>query len=177
MVIVDCGACIGSFLRNFLEHEIYAFEPLQKNYAYLCKRYPQVTVYRKAVSRVSGDQVQLFLHEDPKHRNRLGSQGSSIHSAKTNVSDEFYESVETIALSDFLHDLGKRVNLLKIDTEGTEFEIFADLLDTGRLNDFDIIMYEDHRERHPQMFDLPWTQEIEERVRQEFKGELKKVDF
>ena len=177
MVIIDCGACIGSFFRNFLEHEIHAFEPLEKNYKYLCKRYPDVSVYRRAVTRRSGETVRLYLHEDPKHRNRLGSQGSSIMEAKTNVTAEHFEEVTSIALSDFLEGLGKRVHLLKIDTEGTEFEIFADLLEQDRLNDFDIIMYEDHRERHPHMFDLPWTREIEERVKSEFRGQLKKVDF
>lgn len=177
MLIIDCGACIGAFFRNFLDHEIHAFEPLNKNYKYICKRYPNVIAHRKAVTGRSGDMIKLFLHEDPKHRNRLGSQGSSVNADKTNVVSEHFEEVESIALSDYIKSLGQRVNLLKIDTEGTEFEIFADLLESDCLNEIDMIMYEDHRDRHPQMFDLPWTQEIEARVRKEFKGELKVVDF
>ena len=177
MVVIDCGACVGSFFRQFLEHEIHAFEPLQKNFAYLKKRYPQVRVYRKAVTGKSGETVKLYLHQDVKHRNRLGSMGSSVMADKTNVDKAHFEEVESLALSDFLGDLGKRVNLLKIDTEGTEFQIFEDLLRNGRINDFDLIVYEDHRQRHPAMFDLPWTNEVEKWLAADFKGELRKVDF
>ncbi len=177
MIIIDCGACIGGFFRNFTEHDIHAFEPLAKNYRYLRKRYPKVKTYRKAVTGISGEKVRLYLHEDPKHRNRLGSMGSSVHPKKSNVVSGHYEEVETIALSDFLVELNEKVDMLKIDTEGTEFEIFEDLLNHGRINDFGMILYEDHRERHPDMFDLAWTREVERRLKKEFKGRLERVDF
>jgi hypothetical protein len=61
--------------------------------------------------------------------------------------------------------------------EGTEFQIFDDLLRNNRINDCDIIMYEDHRARHPGMFDLEWTRDVEARLHAEFKGKLEKVDF
>ncbi|CAM2067534.1 FkbM family methyltransferase [Sulfidibacter corallicola] len=177
MIVFDCGACIGAFFRNFLEHEVYAFEPLDRNAAYIRKRYPQVHLIEKAVTGRSGQQIKLYLSKDPKQAHRAGAQGSSIYAQKTNVNTETFLSVETVALSDFIRTLGKRVNLLKIDTEGSEFEIFDDLLQNGMVNEIDIIYYEDHRERHPAMFDLPWTEEVLTRLKAEFKGQLKQAAF
>jgi FkbM family methyltransferase len=176
-LVIDCGACIGSFLKHFDHAIVHAFEPFPKNAAYLRRRYPQVTVHEKAVTGKSGERLPLFLHRDPSQAERLGAQGSSLFAAKSNVNPEHFLWVETVALSDFLPTLNARVNLLKIDTEGSEFTIFEDLLNSGTFSLIDAILYEDHRQRHPDLFDLKWAADVERAFRASFKGTIKQLDF
>jgi predicted LPLAT superfamily acyltransferase len=64
--------------------------------------------------------------------------------SKINNSSE-YIYAKTIRLSTYIknHDLEK-IDVLKIDAEGSEFKIIQDLIETKVIDKIKIILYEDH---------------------------------
>lgn len=159
MRIIDVGSCVGVFIDDCLEkydvEQIYAFEPLAANYSHLREKYrdnKRVEILQKAVSNFSGAAqfykkpyvkkfwgVPYFVRYD-----FAGNAGSSLKQ-KSNVSERNSDSVEVVKLSDFIRerDLGK-IDILKIDSEGSEYDILHDLLDAGLMDRIDKVYFEDH---------------------------------
>jgi len=113
--ILDIGANIGTFAitaaKRFPDAHIIAFEPEEKNFEQLKQNIElsdakNVTAVKKAITSKRG---VATLHLDPKnpgaHNLYEGGDG---------------QSVETVPLTDFLP-----ADVLKIDAEGAEYEIFA----------------------------------------------------
>ena len=120
-LIVDCGANIGLsmlyFKRIFPKAKIHAFEPDTKNYEYFLKNVKSfgwetsVFPYQKLVSNTDGYE---FFEE-------LGNAGSKISK------NDSGKRIEKIRLKDFLLSLESKINFLKIDIEGSEFDVLPDL--------------------------------------------------
>ena len=117
--IIDCGANIGLgtifFKTNYPGADIVAFEPDEKNYSLLLKNLESfalknVITHKKAIW--TEDTVLNFSNE--------GNMGSRIEkdAAPSSV------KVEAVALKNFIN---KKVDLLKIDIEGAEFEVLKSI--------------------------------------------------
>ena len=141
MVVVDIGAHIGIFAvacsslcRNA---RVYSYEPERSNYALLeenARQNPALGIQpsNKAVTGTEGS-GKLFLSEG-------NSSGHSILGNKSN-----FQEVECTTLGDILASLPvDRINLLKIDCEGSEYEI---LFNTEKkvLQRIDRIVMETHQ--------------------------------
>ena len=153
MIILDIGACEGGFIDFSLNRHhvemIYGFEPLKVNYDFLTKKYEnnsKVSIFPGAVSGYEGVGKLFKKHcGQNKGCNSVGNSGCSLNSQKKNVSVGVYEEVEVIKISSFL--MGKKCNkidIIKIDAEGSEYEIFLDILDNKIYEIIDKIYYEDH---------------------------------
>jgi FkbM family methyltransferase len=126
-IIIDCGANIGLSMLYFKKtHEnaiIHAFEPDSKNFNYLKKNVDSygwndsVFCYK---SLVSNDQGYEFFEE-------LGNAGSKI--VNENQQNENTSKIEKIKLKDFILNLNKNIDFLKLDIEGSEFDVIPDLLE------------------------------------------------
>ena len=124
-VIIDCGANIGLSVLYFKHTHrnaiIHAFEPDTKNYNYLVENIKSygwkksVFSYKKLVS----DEAGFEYFEE------LGNAGSKIVSE--NQQNEFTAKIEKIRLKDFLIDLDSDIDFLKLDIEGSEFQVLPDL--------------------------------------------------
>lgn len=124
-VIVDVGTHIGSFcyaaLRRGSEN-VYGFEPQKDNYEHakvnLRSFDGRVHLYNKAVWRSdrAGDSLSFSLSEDTAN-----TAGGNVMVADTG------QDVETVAFDDVIRqatdDGKKRVRMLKLDCEGSEFPI------------------------------------------------------
>lgn len=119
-LIVDAGGYIGlvSILmaRRFPDARILCLEPSSENVALArknCAPYPNISVLNKALGPESGRAVL---------RDRgTGQWGFTI---AVKVNDEG-EEVEVVSLADLMHDHGAaRIDLLKLDIEGAEYELF-----------------------------------------------------
>ena len=198
MIIVDIGACVGSFIDDCIEQyglesieKIYAFEPLEINYNFLVEKYKEnekIQIFDFAISNQAG-QTCLFVKNFGQY---LGNSGSSLKPDKKNVlymlddSKPFtkltYEKVEAnsrvtpdkdrpdhgtficenvkarihlvqaIKMSDFIQKAKiDKIDLLKIDAEGSEYDIFEDLLETRAIQNIEKIYFEDHKRSVPSL--------------------------
>ena len=126
-LIIDCGANIGLSVLYFKHTHpdaiIHAFEPDTKNYNYLAQNVSSygweksVFIYKQLVSDNAGFE---FFEE-------LGNAGSKI--VGEDQQNEFTAKIEKIRLKDFLKTLDGKIDFLKLDIEGSEFEVLPDLKD------------------------------------------------
>jgi FkbM family methyltransferase len=123
--IIDCGANIGLSVVYMKQHypdaEIIAFEPDEKNFDLLSKNvasfgYENITLRKEAVWKE--DTILQFANE--------GSMSSKIETAGgANTKD-----VKATRLKNLLN---KKIDFLKIDIEGAEFDVLKDVGDNLHL--------------------------------------------
>lgn len=121
--VVDIGAHIGAFTvmsaRFAREGVVYALEPVEENYELLLRnielnKLTNVIPTKMAVSKETGKR-EIFVQED----------ATSGHSFfyRTNRSPV---TVDTTSLEDFIDRMNiKKIDFLKIDCEGAEYEILT----------------------------------------------------
>jgi len=166
MYLIDIGACTGLFIEHYRstvssDLTVDAFEPLPANAAALRKTYanqPNVVIHESAVAGHNGN-AKLYLKRDqrklfnflPRARyNYAGNAGSSLAANKSNVSNLIFTTVRTTKLSTFLTDQPNRyVDVLKIDAEGSEYDILRDVLDNDLHKRIGKIYFEDHCRKIP----------------------------
>jgi FkbM family methyltransferase len=147
-VIFDCGANIGLasmfFARRFPTSVITAFEPdpfafgtLERNVA---TNFPgRVACYEVALGPREGPIDFWYAPDYP------GSMVGGLI-ARNGITER--RRVEMRRLSSYIDG---RVDLLKIDVEGAEDGILADLIQSGRIADVDAILLEYHHHLTPEM--------------------------
>jgi FkbM family methyltransferase len=113
-VFFDVGANVGlhSYYvsRKFKNSQVYAFEPLPSNAAYIrssikLNRISNITLYEEAIADKKG--IAFFDQSINNHQGRISSQESAMQ-------------VKLTSLDDFINETGIKPDLLKIDVEGTE---------------------------------------------------------
>jgi len=121
-VIFDVGANIGvitALIANlYPEAKIFAFEPEEQNFEVLKKNiceYPNITAKNVALGSSAGERT-LYESDDAKN---FG--GFSFHPMGSDLTKPL--TVKQVAISDEIEAAGGTIDLLKIDTEGSEFEI------------------------------------------------------
>jgi FkbM family methyltransferase len=119
--IIDCGANIGLSViymkQLYPDAEILAFEPDEKNFELLSKniasfQYNYVNIRKEAV----------WIDNTFLHFSNAGSMSSKI---ETQGASNTYQ-VKAVRLKDFLN---RKVDFLKIDIEGAEYQVLCDLGD------------------------------------------------
>lgn len=126
-VILDIGGNIGTtsvyFANRFPDARIFTFEPVQANFAILTKNiapYPNVRAFPVALG-ARDDRLAIRTSSDP---NNFG--GFSFYPQGS--CDKTETQVTVKAAPALLHDLGiASADLIKIDTEGSEFMILTAL--------------------------------------------------
>ncbi len=138
--IVDLGSNIGLSLLFFKmiypESEIMAFEADDKTfeilkYNILKNNILDVTLYNKAVSNSIG---KITFYYDP---NKPGCGRSGIMSKDLPACKE----IEAVMLSDYIN---RQVDFLKMDIEGAEGLVLAELANSGRLHYIKKMVFEYH---------------------------------
>jgi FkbM family methyltransferase len=140
-IVVDIGMHIGSFCYAVLQRgarHVYGFEPGKENYELAVSNLrsfeERTHLYNKAVWRSDQDVDRLSFTID-----RANTAGGSV------IWENGNDEVAAIAFDELIRDLTqdgiRRVRLLKIDCEGSEFPI---LLTSGMLHLIDTICGEFH---------------------------------
>jgi len=150
-VIIDCGANIGLsvlyFKHTHPEAVIYAFEPDTKNYNYLAENVKSygweksVFIYKQLVSDTAGFE---YFEE-------LGNAGSKIVSE--NAQNSNTTKIEKIRLKDFLTELNCKIDFLKLDIEGSEFDVIPDLKELYPIIQKMYIEFHSDVNNFPEMYD------------------------
>ena len=75
--------------------------------------------------------------------------GSSIVASKNNVDSSSYNEIEVIDLFNFIRQLNKKVDLVKVDIEGAEIEILKKIITEDAHTMFKIMFIETHETKIP----------------------------
>jgi FkbM family methyltransferase len=164
-VVIDAGAHIGAVSRLFAERgaRVLAFEPHPQAFAALrlmSQAWPAIEPINKALADRNGT-APLYFHR--RGHGLAWAESASLMRDKRNVDPAQCVEVETVRLADVVADVG-RVRFIKMDIEGAEYAVLADLIDSGRHNQVDMIAVETH-ERSPAL--LPAHGALRARIRRE----------
>jgi len=125
-IVIDIGAHIGYFTiyaaKNAYQGTVYAIEPYRESFEILKKNLKlndlaNVKPFHAAISKIT-EQVTLYIDKN----NQIGN--SIFRMGKTTES----EKVDSFSLGDFIkNNKIEKIDFLKIDCEGAEFEILLNL--------------------------------------------------
>lgn len=140
--IIDAGANVGYtsvyFARKYPDVQIYSFEPELSNFNLLRKntsQYKNITPVRAAIWKENG-YITLI---NPGH----GHWGFRTSDSNDRSSTETIGQVRSLSIAQILNDYNiEHLDVLKIDVEGAEKEIFEDCKDW--INRVGIILVELH---------------------------------
>lgn len=145
-VIIDVGANVGDYSSTVLacnvSSRILAFEPHPKNYLKLTERInsENFSAYNFAVGNENGT-LNLYDYKSQdgsKHASIFRKVISDLHKSKSST-----HKVEIIALGEFLEKKGvQKIDLLKIDVEGNEFDVLVGIKDYILNNQISAIHFE-----------------------------------
>jgi len=152
-IVIDCGANVGDITKKFAATgaTVHAFEPDPLAFERLKKRFeniPNVILYKKGVWDKEAD-ITLFTHKDQENHELAFTVGSSIIENKINVDQGKRQTIHVVDLSNFIVQLGKRVNVIKLDVEGAETAILQKVLKDGTHRLFDMMYVETHETKIP----------------------------
>lgn len=147
-LFIDLGAGAGEEISVCLEKgvPIHSFEPNPVLYINLRDYY-------------GPDNSKFVLHNlaawNENSSRRLYAKGSfndnggcTLYKTKANVGKNFVE-INTIDIGQYILNLDRKIDVLKIDTEGAEYTILDRLLESNAINLVDRIFIEDHSRKMP----------------------------
>jgi len=175
MFYIDVGAHTGVYTQQYCQNGIvFAFEPNPVNQEILYQRFgrnPNVHIMPYAVGLTTGI-VKLYRFPEDKdcHPNNTGR--SSILSENKNVNANIFYEVQMITLSDFIIENGIcKINTVKIDTEGAEYDILTDLMNKHIINRINTIVLSEHKFLFGHTFRAK-ADAVMERLRKTFNGKI-----
>lgn len=150
-VVLDFGANVGRTVEAFADRgaTVHAYEPNPDAFALLTARTgnrTNVRLHNVAVGDHDG-RLKLFLHRGYEGTNAAHLESSSFVAEKANVDpDRFYE-VPVRDVIGIVAEIGRPIDLVKIDVEGAEYDILDRLLDWGAMKQIARIVVETHEDR------------------------------
>jgi FkbM family methyltransferase len=141
-LIIDCGANIGLsviyFKRKYPKAKIIAFEPDNEIFAVMQNNLSQFDI-----TGVESIQKAVWINDDPLLFRKNGSVGGHL----STIEGENTIKIETTRLKNYLRN---KVDFLKIDIEGAEFDIIKDC-ETELINVENLFIEYHSFQENPQM--------------------------
>ena len=149
--IIDIGANIGVFSKYAAEiypdSKIFSFELMQSNYEEAKERLSEFDYVLLTNKGVVGDSTPygVFEHESNRGGHKIIYDDSNDYCNKNIFSAEFKkQDVNYIRFNEILDQIGEKVDLLKLDCEGGEYDILFQCERLKLFNQIDTIVMEAH---------------------------------
>lgn len=154
-ICIDCGANIGKVSEIFANTgaKVYAFEPNPLCHAEIekiCKENSNIELLKYGVT-TKNIKCRMYHNDLIGYDSEFFSQSSSIYASKENVSVDNYCEIECIDLCEFIQNLNKTVDVLKMDIEGAEFDLLEKIIKTGLYKKIKYIIVETHENSIPEI--------------------------
>jgi len=141
-VVLDIGANYGFFTINSLNRgakKVYSVEPFDDAYNHLVEisnKFTEVYPIKKAISSECGN-VSFSIHPQTSAINCLSNY--------VNENYDLYDKiiVESIDINTLLTNIPEKINFMKIDCEGAEYDIFQTITNTN-MKKIDRMVIETH---------------------------------
>lgn len=146
MVIVDGGTCKGEFMKQYLYNgaTIHAFEPFPINHNGLKKEFGDNPDFKLNFAALGGTAGKTSLYWNG-HEDFYGYVGSSLCEDNRVISAGHRHDCTVVKLSEYYKEhINEYVNILKLDIEGSEYDVLDDLLQNDLINEFGTIYVEGH---------------------------------
>lgn len=149
-LVMDLGANVGVVTTQLAKYAgtVHAFEPEPWAHSQLVKaagNLDNVIIHQAAAGARDGV-IEFMRDPDFDNKPEIHSQGTSIYNSLLWDKDQNAETFEAeiIDLRQFIRSLGRRVDLIKIDIEGSEVDLLEALVGTPEWNMIDAIFVETH---------------------------------
>lgn len=148
---IDCGANVGTVTEVMAQTgaTVHAFEPHPVAFKALQSKFantPAVILHQQAVLDKK-DSLKLFMYKSSSNDPLFWSQGASLYAGKDDVDGNDYVHVAAIDLVEFINNLGRDIDILKLDVEGAEYDILLKLIANDLHTKIRHILVETH-DRH-----------------------------
>ena len=132
-ICIDCGANVGTITHLFASKGaiVYSFEPHPICFEELKNKFnenPKVHLINKGVLD-KNETMRLYKFKFHNSDELFFSQGNSIYSSNTEIDKDSFDEIEVIDLTEFIENMDKKIDILKMDVEGAEFCILNKLID------------------------------------------------
>ena len=141
-VVLDIGGNKGFFTLNSIQKgasKVYVVEPVKHSFKQIEKIiniFPNVVPINKAISEIDGV-INMFVDSDASATNCVTTYGEMFGRESNTV------EVESININTLMKQINTKINFMKVDCEGSEFDLFKTITDEN-LKLIDKIVVETH---------------------------------
>ena len=141
-VVLDIGANKGFFTLNALQKgasKVYSVEPVKHSYEQIKKLlndFPNVEPINNAIGETNGT-ISMFVDSDASATNCVTTYGDMFGRESNKV------DVESININTLIEQIDSKINYMKVDCEGSEFELFKTITEQN-LKNIDKLVIETH---------------------------------
>jgi len=132
-VCFDVGAFNGEYILEISKHtkseNIYAFEPVKRNYNIIKSLFPKINCFNIALSNIDSKTIINI----PKINNKLVYTRSKINKSirEKNQQSVMSQEVECLKIDSFIKINNiEKIDFIKIDVEGSEFDVLKGAIKT-----------------------------------------------
>ena len=132
-IIIDLGSNVGDvtkYLSESFDSYVYSYEPNFHAYEIQLNRLShknKIFFFNECVDKENGEK-KIFFHKNAKYGGDVEwSQATSLDENKSNISRINYKIVKATSINSILKKF-KKIDLIKIDIEGYEYEILPILI-------------------------------------------------
>ena len=144
-VVLDIGGNKGFFTLNAIQKgasEVFCVEPVKDSFEQIIKIaniFSNIKPINKAVGENDGT-IEMYIDKDSSATNCVTTHGK-LFGRETNMFE-----VDSININTLLKQIDTKINFMKVDCEGSEFELFKTITDEN-LKSIDKIVVETHGDK------------------------------